>query len=555
LLHPVTHSPADADRRERTAAAIARRLADRGRTEEAVAFAVSPVTGRPAVVAAAVACPDVYLIDARPAARHDLTVRIVEAAVRDGQRVAVISSAPDEMVEALACRSELVVTRALTEKEREERRRAVFDQLVMAEGLERVRAEEEDVRRQLSRITELAAERVERSDWYREAVATRDAATVARRAHLDRRTAAEREVEHLRVECAQPAGFLSRLFGGAAKATDARHKLDAAEATLRHLIETEPADPDPAFQAERQRRVAAEADAVRAELDDRLAQLVGERDRQPRPSADADTLRATLRDLDDGPSVEAKRRARVVVGPPSADADPLFAASHPEVSPAFDRLIVTDADALMDDEFDPLARLAAAWVLIGSADPVRPPSYRNGVYTARPRVSVFTRCWAAFRDATWEVEGDRPLARLLPLPPDDRTRLACEPLVGRADMEVRYADVDGSPALAEVLFPTEMPVCEAKAFLAAEAGEVRFGVLGPSVWHEADGVITCCWPVCEADVGTVETADVGDGVRECFTQAGLTVAVSFAIDAGWTRESAAEWLTARTTHLRTAVVR
>jgi hypothetical protein len=85
---------------------------------------------------------------------------------------------------------------------------------------------------------------------------------------------------------------------------------------------------------------------------------------------------------------------------------------------------------------------------------------------------------------------------------------------------------------------------------------VRVTPVGPADWHETPDAITCRWPLIEPDPAA-HSADLGDGVCERACRVGWTAAVSFAAAAGWTRQSASDWLAARTptTSPRTAVVR
>jgi hypothetical protein len=230
----------------------------------------------------------------------------------------------------------------------------------------------------------------------------------------------------------------------------------------------------------------------------------------------------------------------VVVGPPSAiGSDPLLVASHPEAAPRFDRLVwVGDGT---EEQIRATARLAATWVLVGTPG-------QDGSY--------FADLWATLDDTPWAVEADRQLARLAAVSVDRRQHLVCEPLIGRDDVEVRYLDTDTGRELVEIHFPAGTTAAEARAFVAVELGEVRICSLGPAVWHEAADAVTCCWPAVEADpTATPCAVDLGDGVTEQVCGY-FTASVRFATAAGWTRESAADWLAARChTSARTAVIR
>jgi hypothetical protein len=547
-------------------------------------------------VGAAVACPDLFLLDAPAALRPRLAADLAEAAVRDGQRVLVLTGAADAVVEMLAGRSDGAVARALAADEPAERccpavtertaaalahrehatardhlaarvrecseRTAVLDQL------DRLAAEEAGVRAALDAVTERAVAAVDASAAVGELVGKRAAAEAAAAAHRECRAAVARELAELRQHAVPAGGFLKRLFGGT-KPSDPHPQVEAAEAKLRELDARAPADPEVVFRGERERLIAAEAATRHAAHAAELARITRDRESLTPPAGTPEQVRSELRewsealaDFDTRPAVlseAAKERVRVTVGPLAAVGhDPLLAASHPEAAPRYDRVIFADADDLTEEEFAAAARLGPAWVLVGTAESARPPAYRNGTHPPKPphRVAVFARFWDLLRGAGWEGEGDRLLARLVPV--DARAPLACEPVVDRPDVEVRFTDRDGSPVLAEVLFPSGMPACDAKAYLAAEAGEVRIATLGAAVWHEAADAITCCWPVVDQS-GEAAGVELAAGVRERVVGVGpaaLTAAVTFDPAVGWTRESAVDWLTARTSPgCRTAVVR
>jgi hypothetical protein len=306
------------------------------------------------------------------------------------------------------------------------------------------------------------------------------------------------------------------------------------------------------FDAARARLIADESATRRAALEARIAAVQADLDALP--PADDDlrhqhaAITADLARLDAAPPVlpAAEMDAvRVVVGPPTAVGhDPFLSDAHPEVEPRFDRIVWADAEDLTEAEFTAVARLGAAWVLVGTPDPLHPPGYRNG----RPRGAFFPKLWEQLHAAVWTREHDRLLARLVPVEP--RTELVCERLHGRSDVEVRFADRDGELVLAEVVFPAHTPVCEAKAFLAREADEVRCGGYGPCEW-DADR-LRCRWPAVEAASGVREAIDLGNGVWEVVVD-GVTAAVTFGAD--WTREDATRWLSERTLPCpRTAIV-
>lgn len=570
LRHPpTTHPPADP---------VARRLAEL-RANPFPPFSPAVSAGCSHAAALAAHCPDLFLVSAPLAARPALVADVVAAAVRGGQRVLVLGRWPEELWAAVAGRCGAAVGRAVGPHETPLRSPAaestahargqrfhdalradlsarvgdIAARVAVGDRRAKLLADRADLSAELDLVPELAAEAVEQSDALKKLIAERDAGLTAVAAHATQRAAAVQELEALKHPAGQPAGgFFKRLFGGGAKPDAA--KVEAAEAKLRELDDAAPPDPHPAFDAARARLLADEATARRATLEARIAAVQADLDALP-PGEDLDDLRrqhaavqADLARLDAAhptlPAAEMEA-VRVVVGPPAAVGhDPFLSDAHPEVEPRFDRIVWADAEDLTEAEFTAVARLGAAWVLVGTPDPLHPPGYRNG----RPRTALFPKLWEQLHAAVWTREGDRPLARLVAV--EHRTELACEPLHGRPDVEVRFADRDGEPVLAEVVFPAHMPVCEAKAFLAREADEVRCGGYGPYEW-DADAT-RCRWPAVEAAGGVREVIDLGNGVREEVVD-GVTAAVIFGN--GWTRDDAQRWLSERLTPCpRTATV-
>ena len=537
-------------------------------------------------VAAAVACPDLFLVHAPAPARPRWLAEAVTAAVRSGQRVFVLTHQPDEVVATLRQSGCEAVARAVGADESAEQwpdtaaawaqreRAAVRDRFLtqMREAADRLTAHDlaakldlvcATARAALDRAADTAAGRADESDAGKQLIAERDTARTKRAAHFEQVAAAEKELAELRKQ-AQPGGFFKRMFGGG-KPAELQPKIDAAEARVRELTAAAPPDPDPAYHDARRRLIESETATVRAELTAESERLHAERAAVTVLVESADVWRsrlteaeAALADLDARPATltaDGREAIRVVVGSPSAVGhDPLASPSHPEAAPPFDRVFCPDADAISDEAFTAAARLGQSWVLLGAVE-ARHPAYRNGVANGQLPAppSAFAVWWNTLHDAAWTCEGNCLLARLTAVV-GDRHQLTCEPLFGRGDVEVRFVESE----LAEVLFAPGMSVVEAKTLLAAEANEHRLQTLGPARWHESADELTCCWPLVEAAGLPMQTVDLGAGVCERVAgdgPAALTAAVVFATPAGWTRESAADWLAARTRlSARTAVL-
>ena len=547
---------------------VARRLAELTAGPPA-AFALPTAGPTPAVTLAA-HCPDLFAVSAPADRRAAVVADIAAVAARSGQRVLVLANdpeavfvalaadgrevgravGPDETTDGRSCAGHTALARG--RRFREAARVGLTDRVAdlqarihTAERREKLLAEADALTADLPRATEWATAHVEGTIELNSLATARDTALAAVAAHAAQVAEAEHELTALQQAAAQPAGFFKKLFGGA-KVEPA--KVDAAEAKLRDLKATTPPDPHAAFAASREKLVADHAAARRSSLEAKLADVNSELATLP-PAEPLDELCRAFDDattdltrLDAAPPAlpAAEMDAvRLVVGPPSAVGhDPFVSSTHPEVEPRFDRVLFADAEDLTDDTFAAAARLGAAWVLVGTPDPLHAPGYRNG----KPRAVFFSGWWHRLHSAAWVWEDGRPLARLFAV--EERTDLSCEPLHGRPAVEVRWADRDGTPALAEVLFPADMTLSEAKAFLLNEADEARFAGFGPQEWDATGDVLRCRWPAIDAAGGTRETADLGHGVTE-HTASGLTTAVTFDVTS-WTRDSAARWLSERT---------
>lgn len=577
LLHPpATDTTADPPLRIAAADPVARRLAELDAAPPA--FDVPTRGGSPAATLAA-HCPDLFLISATADRRPELVADLAATAARAGQRVLVLANHPEAVFGALTGRCDVALGRAVgpdegaTGRGHESHTALAYGQRhrdILRVGLtarvaelqvridaeerrDKLRAEAERLTADLDRVGQLADAAVEASDELKRLVETREAGVAAVVAHTARRAEVEHELTTLK-QAAQPVGFFKKLFGGAGKPEPA--KVETVEAKLRELDATPP-DPLAAFEIARSELLAARTHGLRTELESRLTVVRGELDQLP-PAEPLDELcrafdaaTADLARLDAHPFTPPAAEldaVRVVVGPPAAVGhDPFLSDAHPEVEPRFDRVVWADAEDLTDDTFAAVARLGASWAILGTPDPLHPPGYRNG----RPRAAFFSQWWERLHTVGWTHEDGRLLARLVTVA--QRAELHCEPLLDRPDVEARWTTADGTPVLAEVLFPAGMTHAEAKRFLAHEAGEVRCGGCGPCEWDEAGDAIRCRWPATDAANGDRDDVDLGSGIREQIVN-GTTANVTFDATT-WTRDSAARWLNDRLLPpTRTAVV-
>jgi hypothetical protein len=376
-------------------------------------------------------------------------------------------------------------------------------------------------------------------------------------------------------EAARRPGLLARFFGGKPKAAapepaDLEKQVHALEAEVAELaaraagLHAERDAAANAFATEREKLTAAELSTRRAALDGAIAGAEAGRDRA---RAEAAALRKVIGDAvpgDDHASAErqlsaARQRAaegaansqelvaralaarRVVVGVPAAlEADPVFTATAAD--PPFDLLVLDRAEELPESEFPRLARLAERWVLVGEAVPHGRPA-RNGRAAEVPFVARLAK-W--LDRETWVAEGDRLVCRLAALAPDQRRGLAREPLADRPEVELRFAEADGEPLLAEIAFPPGTSTHEAKGFLFHALGEVLLRPCGELTWERDAGAVTARWAAADTCAG--EWVELEPGVREKVVGHGpfaFTAAVSFDPAAGWDAEKAESWLAGR----------
>jgi hypothetical protein len=226
---------------------------------------------------------------------------------------------------------------------------------------------------------------------------------------------------------------------------------------------------------------------------------------------------------------EACASVAVVAGPVASiatDADVLAAAP-------FDLLIIDDAHMLTEGDFLSAARVARRWVLVGeSRDPA------SGRWRGQ-QPGLFARLLTGLRQDVWTADADHLICHLYPLRPGDRKRLECEPVADAPDIELRlFTPPNGSPTLAEVVFPASTTPTNAREYLFREMGEVTCAPRTHTiVWEAASAG-------CVARFGPIDPeatfADIGDRIREELS--GLeTRAVHFTAD--WSRDQAEHWIT------------
>jgi hypothetical protein len=238
---------------------------------------------------------------------------------------------------------------------------------------------------------------------------------------------------------------------------------------------------------------------------------------------------------------------RIVVGKPgSLESDPALKGFDPENGPAFDLLVLDQAEQLTEPIFANLSRLAGRWVVAGDA--AVPQDYKQNGSRNSGRPAFLARLARLLDREPWNLEGDRLVCRLAHLTPEQRKHITREPLIDHPHIELRLADDEnGQAVLAEVAFPASTPIAEAKRFLIRETENVLLRPLGECIWHKTDGRLSACWPATET---STEEAwiDLDPGVREKVIGLGpaaYTAAIDFDAAAGWDPEKAEAWLAAR----------
>ena len=218
----------------------------------------------------------------------------------------------------------------------------------------------------------------------------------------------------------------------------------------------------------------------------------------------------------------------VVVGPVAGiatDAEVIAAGN-------FDLLVIDDAHRLSEADFMAAAALARRWVLVGETV----ESMGGRARAAQP--GFFAKLGAVLRHETWVRDGAHLTCRLYPVRGADRRRLECEPVADAPDIELRlFTPPDGTPSLAEVVFPASTPPSVAREYLFREMGEVTCAPrLRTIAWEASDeGPIARFAP---ADP-LATFADIGVGIREELLDL-ETRAIHFAHY--WTTDEAKGWV-------------
>ncbi len=238
----------------------------------------------------------------------------------------------------------------------------------------------------------------------------------------------------------------------------------------------------------------------------------------------------------------------------------------------FDLLVLERAHEVTESEFLNAARRARRWVLVGepcpehedeqqSPSPSRQDARgRRSPKSLRPsplRPGFFERLWHQLHcdprrlPYRWVRENDRLCCQLRPVPEHQRCHLESERVIDSPNTELRIANPPGrAPYLAEVLFPNDTSIYDAKQYIFRELAELPITARGHSArWHEtAERLVLRL-----ADVPAHETVPIqlSDGVRALIASAPAdesgcepyyTCCLEFDCGAGWARPKAEEWV-------------
>ena len=513
-------------------------------------------------LAAALACPDLFLLDS-PLGQERLNaiLAIVEGARSSGQRLAILTSHPDNANAVVLALPAIGVGRAKAEHE-PDLPTVVAEQAAKAIALGEWRnrrsallAQKQDTAKQWNwwnewdRLAEaeaaIAASSAPEPEYLRRAAEDHAAklellqASVIADAMI--RNSLEAQLAQARPVAESPGGlggFVKKLFG-ATKADPATvaietklKELDTAAAARQQLI----AEAETHYDSSKSQILGDEQARIAACRGEQFADIQHRRDllNSTRPSAGRDQLQKTLTELDATiadsehapatPLRDTMSRLTVVIGPLSAlDCDPFFAPTHPEAEPAFDRVLFADAEDLNEIDFARATRLANAWTMLGSLDIPR-PSYRNG----KPgRGEFFRDTFDAVRTTPWRVENGRFVAILAKFDPRG---IRSEPLADNPAIQLRFGDSE----LAEVAFPPSSTLIDIKRFLLAELGSPQAQFLGLPEWSADAEFLACTWSNLGRAFG------LGSGIEESLHD-GYTTQFRFAVAEGWTRDSAEAW--------------
>jgi hypothetical protein len=232
----------------------------------------------------------------------------------------------------------------------------------------------------------------------------------------------------------------------------------------------------------------------------------------------------------------------------------------------FDLLILEEAEQVCESEFVNVARRANRWVLAGQPMPdADAPTFGRRTHTAKPlrpaalRPGFFQRLWNTLHSDprrlpyTWVQRDRRLVCCLHPIAADHLQCLEREHVADRPDIELCIVTPPSRPSyLAEVIFPVDMTIYEAKEYIYRELGELPIQAPGHSLlWTEsAHRIVVKLASVLDPnavpvalDPGVWELVGTAplDQTRE-LAAPWLTCGLAFDRECGWTMATATRWV-------------
>jgi hypothetical protein len=303
---------------------------------------------------------------------------------------------------------------------------------------------------------------------------------------------------------------------------------------------------------------SAPAEMSRSALDSARVEWQRQRERQERQAAAAEqwlhAVEEGLRTLPDQLAGCANVVAATTMALPR---DAHFGERNGKPAVSFDLLILEEAHRVTESEFAAAARRARRWVLVGEpqADtkPASPP--RKVVKPVGLRPGVFQRLWQNLHvdprrlPFAWSRHEGRLVCRLRSLSAEQEQWIESEPVADRPEIELRIlAAPRQSPQVAEVVFPDDMGIGEAKQFVFRELDELAVETRGPALcWSETgEEVILLLEPHGDPHADRVPLeGGVYERVASAGGSFGCTTSLHFARASGWTLERARQWVAER----------
>ncbi|HEV3237919.1 MAG TPA: AAA domain-containing protein [Gemmataceae bacterium] len=235
----------------------------------------------------------------------------------------------------------------------------------------------------------------------------------------------------------------------------------------------------------------------------------------------------------------------------------------------FDLVIVDGADALIETEFDPIAKLARRFVLVGDA-PIDSPQFSavpnkqqvsSRIRQAEVRPKLFHRLWNQLHcnpsklPYRWHKDQERYCCRLQEIKPEQRHWLETELVADHPEIELRILGLPRkAPVLAEVVFPRSASLSQAKEYILAELQELAIQTGGNNLsWTEDENQLTLSFgdechhqlsPIPIAN-GVIEHMQRSDESRSKSIDGSAniwTCCLEFQKAAGWHRPNAEKWI-------------